>query len=198
MNATQSDLFAGLTALVVDGPLREVQAVPGGGWVITPQIGTPLVIPGAAEAAAYIEQATRGTGPAALAPAVLALPAPAPADRDEDETAGCGCVPSARAVSPERAADLMQARQISAGLGDFGVASARRSTTFDEEAQAAVVRVTSDHGLYALHIPRVHGPFTVHRDGRRDGQLGVRRVPGTRDSLVATLLATYLRERDAL
>ncbi|MFF0430341.1 hypothetical protein ACFYUJ_39015 [Streptomyces sp. NPDC004520] len=188
---------AGLFALVVSGPLREVEALPGGGWIVTPQTGAPLVLPGDEEAAAYIHNATHGTGPAALAPAALSLAPAAPA-ADEDEVAGCGCVRAVRVDRPERAADLMQARQISACLQDFEVSASRRSVVFDEQAQAAVVRVASDHGLYALHIPPVHARFTVYRNAVRDGQLEARRVPGTRDSLIATLFATYLRGRAAL
>ncbi|WP_330346659.1 hypothetical protein OG858_46960 (plasmid) [Streptomyces europaeiscabiei] len=180
--------------LVVTGSLRKVEANADGSWTITPTVGQPLVLTGTAEVTAYIDR-THGTGPAALAPA-LTLPAPdTSADQDPE---GCGCVPAVRGVPAMYTPDLMQARAISAGLGDFGVNASRRTAAYDETAHAVAVRVATDHGIYALHIPPVTRPFVVHRNGHRDGSLGVRRVPATSDSTISTLYAAYLRERGVL
>ncbi|MGW1674577.1 hypothetical protein [Streptomyces sp. NPDC002324] len=199
MNITSRDTQPEATAaielfdLVVTGSLRKVEANADGSWTITPTIGQPLVLTGTAEVTAYVDRA-HGTGAAALAPA-LALPAPY---ADDQEPEGCGCIPAVRRVPATYTADLMQARAISAGLGDFGVSPSRRTVAYDETAEAVAVRVATTHGIYALHIPPVARPFVVHRNGDRDGSLGVRRVPATTDSTISTLYAAYLRERGVL
>ncbi|MGX9891412.1 hypothetical protein [Streptomyces sp. NPDC002276] len=182
--------------LVVSGALRAVTANADGSWTITPVVGRPLLLTGPAEVYAYVDQA-HGTGPAALTPVRAALPA-MPAETAEPEPAGCGCVPAAPALPSGAAVDLMQARAISAALGDLGITPARRSAAYDETAQAAAVRVASTHGVYALHVPPVGRPFSVWRNGARDGSLGARRVPANTDSYLATLYAAYLRERGEL
>ncbi|MGW3091710.1 hypothetical protein [Streptomyces sp. NPDC001108] len=185
-----------LIDMVVSGPLRRVEALPGGGWVITPQTGRPLLLTDADQARAYITRTAEG-GARDLSP--VRPPAPlAPVAEGVPE--GCGCAPAAPDdhLPFQARADLMQARAITAALGDLGVVPARRAAAWDETHQAAAVRVTSSHGLYALHIPPVHRQFAVYRNGRRDGVLPARRVPAYRDSMVATLLAAYLRDRAAL
>uniref|UniRef100_UPI00110F710C hypothetical protein n=1 Tax=Streptomyces chryseus TaxID=68186 RepID=UPI00110F710C len=115
-----------------------------------------------------------------------------------EESAGCGCVPAARDVYGEYGADFMLGRAIAKGLAEFGVTSQRRSVAVDESAQAVAVRVATDHGIYALHIPPRGKRYTVARNGRRDGSLEARRVPSTTDSLVSALFAAYLRDRGVL
>jgi len=182
-----------LVDLVISGALRRIEANSDGSWTITPVVGQPLVLTGPAAVLAYVDQA-HGTGPAALAP-TKHLPAIESAD---DEPEGCGCSPAARPAPPPSGADLMPARAVSAALGDFGVSASRRSAAIDETAQAAVVRVASTHGIYALPIPPVGRAFGVWRNGKRDGSLGARRVPANTDSYLATLYATYLRDRGVL
>ncbi len=182
-----------LAQLVISGPLQAVHANGDGSWTITPTTGQPLILTGPDEVAAYVERATQSTGPQALAPARPLAPATG------DDHQGCGCRPAiAPALSPQHQADLMQARAVLAGLAEFGVRAARRSVAFDEAAQAVTVRVQSGHGLYALHIPPSGAQFPVHRNGRRDGVIGARRVPATTDSLITALYAGYLRDRAAL
>ncbi|MGW2793615.1 hypothetical protein ACWC9H_27300 [Streptomyces sp. NPDC001251] len=182
-----------LAQLVISGPLRAIHANGDGSWTIVPVTGQPLILTGRDEVTAYIERATHGTGPQALAPA-----RPITADTGADDEA-CACRPAiAPALSPQHHADMMQARAILTGLAAFGVRAARRSAAFDETAQAVAVRVQSGHGLYALHIPPAGMQFPVHRNGCRDGVIGARRVPATTDSMVTALYASYLRDRAAL
>ncbi|MFJ2112434.1 hypothetical protein ACIOEX_11165 [Streptomyces sp. NPDC087850] len=193
MRTTTPDAAAiELFELVVSGPLRKVEAIADGSWIVHPVIGQPLVLTGPDQVAAYVVQA-HGTGPAALAPAAASGPAAA-----EDEPGGCGCVATLRSRPSQYEADMMQARAVSAGLGDFGVSPARRSVAYDQQHQAAAVRVDTTHGIYSLHIPLIHHQFVVMRGDRRDGVIGARRVPAVRDSLIATLYAAYLRERAVL
>ncbi|WP_435137323.1 hypothetical protein [Actinacidiphila sp. bgisy144] len=175
-----------LFELVVTGPLRRVESNADGSWTVTPEVGRPLILTGPADVAAYIEQ-TKGTGPQALAPARPQHPA---------QPAGCGCVPATRAATG-RQADIMQARAIYHHLADW-LAADRRAYGWNAAADAASVRVATPHGLYELFVPPVGKPFPVCAHGRRDGALDARRVPGTRDSLVATLYAAYLRDRGEL
>ncbi|MGW0786154.1 hypothetical protein [Streptomyces sp. NPDC002913] len=192
MNTTTDDLFG----LIVSGPVRAVHTNEDGSWTVVPVIGAPLLLTGTQEAAAYVQRATASTGPAALAPAVLTMPAPA---YDDEPEAGCGCIPAAaRPRSAQQESDLMQARAVAAALGDLGISPSRRTAAYDDEHQAAAVRVASTHGLYTLHIPPVQRQYPVMRDGRRDGVIGARRIPAVRDSMVATLYAAYLRDRGAL
>jgi len=179
-----------LFELVLTGPLRKVEAIPGGGWIITPVVGRELVLTGADEVAAYVQQA-HGTGPQALAPAA------APAPRTPAAETGCECTTTARTGPGSQQADVMQARAINGHLGDW-VEPERRAAGWDADAGAAAVRIHTPHGLYVLFVPPVGRAFPIFREGRRDGALDVRRVPGTRDSLVATLLAAYLRDRGEL
>jgi hypothetical protein len=176
-----------LFELVVTGPLRKVEANADGSWTVTPVVGRPLILTGPAEVAAYVQQA-QGTGPQALAPA---MPAPAAA-----EDAGCGCVPAVR-IGTGRQADVLQARAVYHHLAEW-LPAERRAYGWNEDAGAASVRVATDHGLYELFIPPIGRAFPVCVLGRRDGALDARRVPGTRDSLVATLYAAYLRDRGEL
>ena len=168
-----------LFELVVTGPLRRVEANADGSWTVTPISGRPLILTGPAEVAAYVQQA-QGTGPQALAPV-----------RADD--AGCGCVPAVR-VSGGRQADVLQARAVYGHLAEW-LPDERRAYGWNKDAEAASVRVATGHGLYELFIPPVGRAFPVCVSGRRDGALDARRVPGTPDSLVATLYATYLRDR---
>ncbi|WP_125264844.1 hypothetical protein [Streptomyces alboflavus] len=178
--------------LVVTGALRSVEAHPDGSWTITPAIGRPLTLTSPAAISAYVDQA-HGTGPQALAPARTLAPAVPDA---ETEPPGCGCVPTT--LPTGAAADLMQARAISRHLNTLGISSQRRSVAYDQALEAAVVRVHTAHGLYALRIPEPRALFGVWRNGSRDGSLGERRVPANSDSYLATLYAAYLRERGAL
>ncbi|MER7069291.1 hypothetical protein ABT357_27100 [Streptomyces albidoflavus] len=182
-----------LVDLVVSGPLRAVTALPGGGWEVTPVTGRPLILTDEDQAHAYLTR-TASTGAPALAPVRAIAPA---VEVEEEGPEGCGCVPSAPAPFAGQA-DLMQARAISAELGERGVPAARRSAAWVAEHEAAAVRVHSDHGLYALRIPPVGKQYPVYRDGRRDGVLPARRVPAVTDATVATLFAYYLRDRAAL
>ncbi|MFF5808238.1 hypothetical protein [Streptomyces sp. NPDC012746] len=185
-----------LADLIVSGPLKSITANADGSWTVVPAVGPALLLTGPEQVTAYIQRATTGTGPQALAPARAALPA-APSTGPDDD--GCGCNPGIPAVATEYAADLMQARAISQILGtEFRISTNARSIAVDEAAQAVVVRILTPHGLYALHIPAVGRQFPVHRNGVRDGVLSVRRVPATSDATVALLLGAYLRDRGAL
>ncbi|MFZ3552111.1 hypothetical protein ACODT3_42205 [Streptomyces sp. 4.24] len=185
---------ATLADLVVSGPLTPVTANGDGSWTVVPAYGPALLLTGPEQVHAYVERATHGTGPQALAPARLTLPAPV-TQADEE---GCGCA-VAPAGTSGYGADLMQARAIDQIFGrEFQVHSHARSVTVDEAAQAAVLRVHTSHGLYALHIPAVGRQFPVHRNGVRDGVVSVRRVPAASDTTVALLFGSYLRDRGAL
>lgn len=185
-----------LVDLVVSGPLRAVTANADGSWTVVPLVGPALILTGAEQVTAYVSRATTGSGPQALAPARIALPARPAA---EPEESGCGCNPGAPGMRDEYAADLMQARAISHLLGaEFAITSHARSVTYDEAAQAAVVRVATGHGLYSLHIPAPGRQFTVHRNGSRDGVISARRVPAASDTTVTLLFGAYLRDRGAL
>ncbi|TDT93314.1 hypothetical protein EDD99_8123 [Streptomyces sp. 846.5] len=177
-----------LFELVVTGPLRKVESNADGSWTVTPVIGRPLILTGPAEVSAYVQQA-QGTGPKALAPAPAAgLPA---------VEAGCGCVPTTRTGTGSQHADVMQARAVHGHLSEW-VPADRRAAGWDADAGAAAVRIHSTHGLYVMFVPPIGRAFPIYLAGRRDGALDARRVPGTRDSLVATLLAAYLRDRGEL
>lgn len=189
--------------LVVSGPLRRVEANADGSWTVTPVTGRPLILTGAAEVAAYVDQTT-GTGPTALVPAPApaapsAVPSLVPsAASAAEEPPGCGCVPAARAVPTRYEADMMQARAIAARLAEYGVRAARRSAAYDTEQQAAAVRVSTGHGTYTLLIPPPRRRYAVMRNGQRDGALSARRIPADTDSKITTLFAYYLRDRGAL
>ncbi|MFE3557287.1 hypothetical protein ACFXKW_20830 [Streptomyces sp. NPDC059193] len=180
--------------LVVSGPLRAVHANADGSWTVVPVTGPALLLTGPDQVAAFVDRATHGTGPQALAPATRELPAPATAD----DTSGCGCAPAPYHRPHPQESDLMHARAIGARMDEYGIHTARRSVAYDDTAQAAALRIVTDHGLYALHIPPTGQQFRVHRNGTRDGVIGARRVPATPDSTVAALLAAYLRDRGAL
>ncbi|MFF1561812.1 hypothetical protein [Streptomyces sp. NPDC058279] len=187
-----------LTGLVLSGPLRSVTANGDGSWTVVPVAGPALLLTGAEQISAYVEHATHGTGPQALAPARVVLPA---LQVDEDETGhGCGCGRAAgSAATGEYAVDLMQARAVAQLLtAEFRVRADDVSVSVDEAAQAAVVRVQTSHGLYALHIPPRGGQFSVHRNGRRDGVIGARRIPSTSDTGITLQFGAYLRDRGAL
>lgn len=182
--AAAIDLFD----LVVSGPLRRVESHPDGSWTVTPTVGAPVLLTDPAQVAAYVATA-HGTGPQALAPvAPTGRPAAEPAE-------ACGCVPAVR--TRDHSAEVMQALAVHHLLAEW-IAPARRSAAWDEDAQAAAVRIESPHGLYQMFIPAPGRPFPVFLAGRRDGTLGVRRGPGTSDGTVAALLACYLRDRGDL
>lgn len=184
-----------LFELVLTGPLRRVEANADGSWTVTPTTGSPLILTGPAQVAAYVQQA-QGTGPQALAPATPA-PEARPAWPTAADEAGCGCAPAARVTRDVRDADMMQAHAIYRHLADW-IDPSRRSWTWNADAEAASVRVSAPHGLYELFIPPVARAFPVFLRGRRDGALSARRVPATTDSLAATLYASYLRDRGDL
>ncbi len=114
-----------------------------------------------------------------------------------DAEAGC-CLTVATAATARQVADLLQARAIAKHLTGLGVAKNRVAAALDEITEAAVVRVASPDGVFALVIPQVGRAFPVLFKGRRTGALDVRRVPATSDSSTATHYAHYLRDRAAL
>ncbi|MFE7665124.1 hypothetical protein [Streptomyces celluloflavus] len=189
ISTTPNHHATALQPLTVSGPLRAVEAHADGSWTVTPAAGPPLLLTGPHEVTAYIERAHHGTGPAALAPAH-----PAPDLPDEI----CGCVAVIEPTPTAATADVMQARAIYHHLAQLGVASERRSYAWDDRHQAAAVRVSTPHGLYALLIPPVGRAFVIHYRGARIGALDARRVPATTDSLAGTLYATFLRDRGDL
>ncbi|MFJ8166543.1 hypothetical protein ACIRBY_37265 [Streptomyces sp. NPDC096136] len=179
-----------LTDLMWSGAITSMTATADGSWIVVPTIGKPVILTTAADVAAYIDHATTGTGPQALAPARTT-----PADED-----GCGCAPQADTTTPtDYGPDLMQARAILAELArQFDIPTQAMSAAYDEAAQAAVVRVQTRHGLYALHIPAISRQFVVSRNRQRDGVISARRVPATSDTTVTLLFGAYLRDRGAL
>ncbi|MGX2994920.1 hypothetical protein JNUCC64_11570 [Streptomyces sp. JNUCC 64] len=110
----------------------------------------------------------------------------------------CGYAAAPAEPNPGIAADLMQARAIAGGLGEFGIGAARWSAAYDPEAAAAVLRVDTPRGLYSLAIPAPGQAFPVRHHGERIGALDCRRTYGTADSYVAALFAAFLRDRAAL
>ncbi|MEU1121825.1 MULTISPECIES: hypothetical protein [unclassified Streptomyces] len=163
---------------VITGSVDRIEAHPDGSWTITPRTGTPLRVTFRPAAEADRPQSARH-------------------DVIEGET--CGCVPTAPVtITAARAAALQQARAVAAALGDLGVPAPHRSAAYEEHARRAVVRVATTHGLYALHVPPMGAPFTVDRDGYRNGALGARRVPAVSDDHVAALYVAYLRDRGEL
>ncbi|MFH8350247.1 hypothetical protein [Streptomyces sp. NPDC018045] len=170
--------------VIITGPLRAVHAHPDGTLTVTPAVGPPVIL----------------TGQQAHPAPVYAGPAPAHAiEAPADTTAGpCGCIPLTQAPSPAVAADVMQARAISHHLADLGVPSDRRAVGWDDTHQAAAVRVSAPHGLYALLIPPVGRVFPILYRSERIGALDARRTPSTRDSLAGTLFAAFLRDRGDL
>ncbi|MFF4323726.1 hypothetical protein [Streptomyces sp. NPDC001568] len=190
-----------LTGLVISGPLRSVTANGDGSWTVVPVAGPALLLTGTAQVSAYVERATHGTGPQALSPARVTLPAAPSVQADEDESPqGCGCGGSEHSTpATPFAADLMQARAVAQLLtAEFRLSSNDVSVSVDEAAQAAVVRVQTSYGLYALHVPPRGGQFSVHRNGRRDGAIGARRIPSTSDTGITLQFGAYLRDRGAL
>ena len=110
---------------------------------------------------------------------------------------GC-CQPAPAAGTAVQIADLIQARAIGRHLVRLAVDSERVAAAWDHDAAAAVVRVDSARGLWALVIPPIGRAFPVLQRGQRVGALDVRRVPATTDSAAAAHLAAYLRDRAAL
>ncbi|MEU7230013.1 hypothetical protein [Streptomyces chrestomyceticus] len=170
--------------LVITGPLRALHAHPDGTLTVTPAVGPSLLLTGQQQA--HAPQVYDGPTPA------HAIEAPA------DTAEPCGCIPLSQAPSPAVAADVMQARAISHHLADLGVPAARRAVGWDDTHQAAAVRVSAHHGLYALLIPPVGRAFPVLYRSERIGALDARRTPSTRDSLAGTLYAAFLRDRGDL
>ncbi|MGW6842152.1 hypothetical protein [Streptomyces sp. NPDC054958] len=188
-----------LTDLMVSGEITAIRANADGSWTVTSAYGATVTLTGPAQVAAYVDRATTGTGPQALAPARVALPARAATNGPADEDM-CGCAPAAGITVPvDHGPDMMQARAILRLLvQEFAISSHALSAAYDEAAQAAVVRIHTSHGLYALHIPAIGRQYVIHRNGRRDGVISVRRVPATSDSTVSLLTGAYLRDRGAL
>ncbi|MFE2911453.1 hypothetical protein [Kitasatospora indigofera] len=110
---------------------------------------------------------------------------------------GC-CQLAPAAATAVQLADLLQARAILRHLPGLGIEPRRAAAAWDAEAAAAVVRVDSPRGLWALLVPPVGQPFPVWWRGQRNGALDVRRVPATTDSATAVHLTAYLRDRAAL
>ncbi|MGN5392553.1 hypothetical protein [Streptomyces sp. JL7001] len=187
-----------LTDLMVSGEITALHANADGSWTVTSAHGATVTLTGTAQVVAYVDRATTSTGPQALAPARVALPARPPASADEEDS--CGCVPGTAGSAPvEYGPDLMQARAILRLLAkEFAISSHALSTAYDEAAQAAVVRIQTSHGLYALHIPAIGRQYVVYRNGGRDGVINARRVPATTDTTVTLLTGAYLRDRGAL
>ncbi|WP_331718299.1 hypothetical protein [Streptomyces sp. NBC_00134] len=180
--APAASLSDQVTSPVITGAVRKVEANADGSWTITPLTGRPVTLTPAAAVQFTAQSSTN-----------------APIETAADDSAGCGCVPAATVEMPAaRAAALHQARAICGALASLGIPAARRSAVYDEEARRPVVRVATDHGLYALHIPPMAQPFAVYRDGRRNGSLGARRVPAVSDDHVAALYVAYLRDRGEL
>ncbi|MFF8264342.1 hypothetical protein [Streptomyces virginiae] len=187
-----------LTDLMVSGEVTALHANTDGSWTVTSAHGTTVTLTGPAQVAAYVDRAATGTGPLALAPARVALPARPPASADEEDT--CGCAPGTAGGAPvEYGPDLMQARAILRLLAkEFAISSHALSAAYDEAALAAVVRIQTSHGLYALHIPAIGRQYAMYRNGIRDGVISARRVPATSDTTVTLLTGAYLRDRGAL
>ncbi|MFE3506216.1 hypothetical protein [Kitasatospora sp. NPDC059160] len=110
---------------------------------------------------------------------------------------GC-CQLAPTTATAVQLADLLQARAISRHLVRLGVDSERVAAAWDADVTAAVVRVDSARGLWALVIPPVGRPFPMLQRGQRVGALDVRRVPAITDSAAATHLLAYLRDRAVL
>ncbi|MFD8146113.1 hypothetical protein [Streptomyces sp. NPDC059708] len=188
-----------LTDLLMSGAITSMTATADGSWIIVPTVGPPALLTNPADIAAYIDRATKGTGPQALTPARTTLPART-ATGPADDDAGCGCAPQPDTTTPaDYGPDLMQARAILTLLTrEFDINTHAVSAAYDQAAQAAVVRVQTRHGLYALHIPAVTMQFTVSRNGTRDGVIAARRVPATTDTSITLQFGAYLRDRGAL
>ncbi|MFD7560122.1 hypothetical protein ACFV9E_37185 [Streptomyces sp. NPDC059835] len=190
-----------LTGLVISGPLRSVTANGDGSWTVVPVAGPALLLTGAEQINAYVERATHGTGPQALAPARVERLTVPDAQADEDEPGhGCGCHrATGGAPAGENPADLMHARTVAKMLTqEFRIRAGYVSVSVDDATQAAMVRVETSHGLYALHVPPRGGQYVVRRNGRRDGVIGARRIPSTSDTSVTLQFGAYLRDRGAL
>jgi hypothetical protein len=160
--------------VLISGPLRALQAHQDGSWTVVPQYGRPLRITDTG--------ATVVTGPAARMDGV------------------CGCTAATPdAEPPAREHDMALARAISGHLAALGVATCRRSVSFDPDRSAVVVRVASEHGLCTLPIPPEGRLYAVEFNGRHSGSLdGVRRTAGSADALAGRLLAAHLRDRGDL
>ncbi|WP_329492553.1 hypothetical protein OG618_37825 (plasmid) [Kitasatospora sp. NBC_01246] len=117
----------------------------------------------------------------------------APASTDT----GC-CQLAPAAATAVQLSELIQARAIARHLPGLGIESNRIAAAWDAEEAAAVVRVDSARGLWALVIPPVGTAFPVRWRGKRVGALDVRRVPALTDSAAAVHLVAYLRDRAAL
>uniref|UniRef100_UPI003F493DBA hypothetical protein n=1 Tax=unclassified Streptomyces TaxID=2593676 RepID=UPI003F493DBA len=166
--------------MVITGALRAVEAHPDGTWTVVPVSGPPLVITG--------QQA---------APAPVAPPPAYAVEGPAEAPDPCGCVPLTQAPPSAVGAEVMQARAISRALADL-VPAQRRAVGWDDDHQAAAVRVSAAHGLYALLIPPMGKAFPVLYRSARIGALDARRIPSTSDDLTASLYAAFLRDRGDL